>query len=136
MSKPKSKQDEAARAAATLATEYLTSAAAARLLRQSLDTYAGTASVTIDVYREDADPAPGYRVRITLYFEGAARHLASDRRRLLEIIKFACDRTPNIMESPEEGVLTATTVFAFDDGDAAVVEMAARRAQGSLLRIH
>jgi hypothetical protein len=136
MSKPKSRQDEAARAAATLATQYLTSAAASRLLRQALDFYLGFASINLDVWQEDGDPAPGYRVRITLYFEGAGLRLAEDRRRLLQIIKAATDRTPNIMESPEEGVLTATIVFPYGDGDAAVVEMAARRAQGALTRVH
>jgi hypothetical protein len=129
----KYREDDYAKVAARLATQMKVSAAASRLMRQLTDLYIGAAWISADVWEEDRE-RPGYRIGIEVHFSFNTA-LATERRRVLEIVKAATDREPFLMDTLDDGV-RAVVRFDDDEGEATVTEMCARAAAGSLDRLH
>jgi hypothetical protein len=135
MSATKYREADTAMVAARLAAQYLTSAAATRLTRQMLDYYCGCARVSVDVWEQDDGPTAGYRISVEVHFTQPSRSLAGERRRVLEIVKATTDRSPFILDHLDDGV-RAVVAIPFQHGEAAVAEYAARRAAGTMDRVH
>jgi hypothetical protein len=134
MSKHQPQPDDYSKVAARMAAQMLASRAASRFLRQVLDCYIGTGWTSLDVWEAEHEPNPGYRVGLELHLDRPTS-LATHRRRVLEIVKHATDKSPSIVDALDDGVRVVIQ-FPYDEGAAALAEMAACAAAGSLDRVH